>query len=219
MPRYQGAGSSKINPVKVDNPWDSFIEQGVDATFAPGYSIIGCIINKILNKKELFKQDLLIKEACEVARGKDIVYIFAGLPEGYESEGYDRNNMGLPQEHNRLIEEVSKCNPNVVVILIGGAPMELPWINKVKGVLLAYLGGEGVGKAITNLLLGIKVPCGKLAETWPLSLRDTPSFNYFPGGRLTVEHRESIDIMKKLKSRYCFHLGMVFLMLILHIQM
>lgn len=192
--RYQGAGSSKINPIHIDNPWDSIIEKGVRATFAKGYNLKTRKPEKNINKKEHDEQEALIKEACEAAKQKDIVYIFAGLPEGYESEGFDRKNLCLPQEQNKLIEAVSKCNSNVIVILIGGAPMELPWINKVKAVLLAYLGGEGVGKAIANLLLGFKTPCGKLAETWPLSLKDTPSFNYFPGGRLTVEYRESIYV-------------------------
>ncbi len=194
MIRYQGAGSSKINPINVDNPWDSIVEQGVNATYAKGYSLNTRKSHKALSKKEIDEQNALIKEACDTAKGKDMVYIFAGLPEGYESEGFDRKNLYLPLEQSRLIEEVVGCNPNVVVILIGGAPVELPWIDKVKAVLLAYLGGEGVGKAITNLLLGFKTPCGKLAETWPLSLKDTPSFNYFPGGRLTVEHRESIYV-------------------------
>lgn len=194
MPRYQGAGSSKIHPIKIENPWDAFIEYGLDAAYAPGYSLKNRNSNKALSKKEIDEQEILIKEACETARDKDIVYLFAGLPEGYESEGFDRKNMCLPQEHNRLIEAVCQCNPNVVVILIGGAPMELPWIDKVKAVLLAYLGGEGMGKAVTDLLLGFEAPCGKLAETWPLSLKDTPCYKYFPGGRLTVEHRESIYV-------------------------
>lgn len=194
IPRYQGAGSSKINPIKVENSWDYFIEYGIDAIYAPGYSLKGKKSKKSLSDQIFDEQEILIKEACEAVKGKDIVYLFVGLPEGYESEGFDRINMCLPREHNRLIEEVSQCNSNVVVILIGGAPVELPWIHKVKAVLLAYLGGEGVGKAITNLLLGIEVPCGKLAETWPLSLKDTPCYNYFPGGRLTVEHRESIFV-------------------------
>ncbi|MDF2988822.1 MAG: bglX [Eubacterium sp.] len=191
-PRYQGAGSSKIHPIKIENPWDSFIEQGIEAAYAPGYSLKVKKSDKPLNKQELDEQERLILEACETAKNKDIVYLFAGLPEGYESEGFDRRNMCLPLEHNRLIKAVSECNPNVVVILIGGAPMELPWVDKVKAVLLAYLGGEGGGKALVNLLLGFEVPCGKLAETWPVCLKDTPCYNYFPGGRLTVEHRESI---------------------------
>lgn len=189
--RYQGAGSSKINPIRVENPWDIFLEYGLDVTYAPGYSLDSK--DKDINKKQLI-EDELIKEACEIAKGKDIVYLFAGLPEGYESEGFDRKDMSLPREQNRLIEAVSACNFNVVVILIGGAPMELPWIDKVKAVLLAYLGGEGVGRAIVNLLLGYCVPCGKLAETWPLSLKDTPCYHYFPGTRLTVEYRESIYV-------------------------
>jgi beta-glucosidase len=199
MPRYQGAGSSKIHPLKIENPWDSFLEHGIDATYAPGYSLKIKNPHRALSKRarvreEIDEQEILIKEACAAAKDKDIVYLFAGLPEGYESEGFDRTNMRLPGEHNRLIEAVCECNPKTVVILIGGAPMELPWIDKVKAVLMAYLGGEGVGKAITNLLLGFEVPCGKLAETWPFHLEDTPCYNYFPGGRLTVEHRESIYV-------------------------
>ncbi len=194
MPRYQGAGSSKIHPIKIENPWNSFMEHGLNVTYAPGYRLKTNNTNKALTKQEMEDQEKLIKEACETAKDKDVVYLFAGLPEGYESEGFDRANMSLPSEHNRLIEAVSECNPNVVVILIGGAPMELPWIHEVKAILLAYLGGEGVGRAITNLLLGSHVPCGKLAETWPLHLKDTPCYNYFPGGRLSVEYRESIFV-------------------------
>lgn len=187
-PRYQGAGSSKLHPIKVENAFEVFKEYGLKLTYAKGY---------VLGKKkgERTKNDEeLIAEACEAARGKDIVYLFAGLPEGYESEGYDRKTMTMPPLHNRLISAVAECNPNVVVILHGGAPMELPWFDRVKGILLAYLGGEGCGRAVVNLLLGRAVPCGKLAETWPLRLSDTPSFHYFPGGRNTVEYRESIYI-------------------------
>lgn len=190
-PRYQGAGSSKIHPIRVDSPWDAFMEYGVDAVYAPGYRLKADRENKVPEAED---QEKLIREACEAAKGKDIVYLFAGLPEGYESEGFDRSSLSLPEQHNRLIEAVSNSNPNVVVILIGGAPMELPWIQNVKAVLLAYLGGEGMGKAIVNLLLGFTSPSGKLAETWPLSLKDTPSFCYFTGGRLTAEYRESIYV-------------------------
>lgn len=192
--RYQGAGSSKINPIQVDQPWIEFISRGVNAVYAPGYQLKAKPIGAKLKKVELEEQEKLIKEACEVAKEKEVVYLFVGLPEGYESEGFDRVSLGLPREQNRLVEEISKCNPNVVVILIGGAPIELPWIHQVKAVLLAYLGGEGVGKAIVNLLLGESVPCGKLAETWPLKLEETPSYSYFPGGNQTVEYRESIFI-------------------------
>ncbi|MDF2513703.1 MAG: glycoside hydrolase family 3 domain protein [Herbinix sp.] len=192
-PRFQGAGSSKLHPVKIDNAWDAFIDLGLEITYAEGYGETKRRTGKP-TAEEIQKQKLLIKEACETAKNKDIVYIFAGLPEGYESEGFDRSDMKLPQEHNRLIEAVAGCNSNVVVILSGGAPMELPWIDKVKSVLLAYLGGEGAGTAIANLLLGKAVPSGKLAESWPIRLEDNPSYNYFPGGSLTAEYRESIYV-------------------------
>ncbi|MDR3645244.1 MAG: glycoside hydrolase family 3 C-terminal domain-containing protein, partial [Clostridia bacterium] len=189
-PRIQGAGSSKIHPIAVETPWDCMTEYGVDAVYAPGYPLK----TSAPDKRELAAQEKRIAEACKAAEGKDIVYIFAGLPEGYESEGFDRGSLSLPQEQNRLIEAVCACNPNVAVILIGGAPVELPWIGKVRTVLLAYLGGEGMGRAIAELLLGLATPCGKLAETWPLQLKDTPGYHYFPGGRLTAEYRESIYI-------------------------
>ncbi len=188
VPRYQGAGSSKLHPIKVENALDVFKETGLDITYAKGYSL------DRESKTDHIKESELISEACEAAKGKDIVYLFAGLPEGYESEGYDRTSMAMPELHNRLIGAVSECNPNVVVILHGGAAVELPWYDKVKGILLAYLGGEGCHRAVVNLLLGKAVPCGKLAETWPLKLSDNPSYHYFPGGRKTVEYRESIYI-------------------------
>lgn len=193
-PRYQGAGSSKIHPIRVDAAYDSFTASALDFVYAPGYSLGGKHKNNKLSKKQEKAQSILIREACEAATGKDIVYLFAGLPEGYESEGFDREELSLPPEQNRLIEAVAQSNPNVVVILIGGAPMELPWQDKVKGILLAYLGGEGSGRAVVNLLLGRSVPSGKLAETWPLKLSDVPAYHYFPGGRTAVEYRESIFV-------------------------
>ncbi len=183
-PRYQGAGSSKINPIQIDTPWEALQKLGLSVVYADGYSLNGKAKN----------QDGLIVDACAAAKDKDIVYIFAGLPEGYESEGFDRENLSLPEEHNALISAVSRCNKNVVVILMGGAPMALPWINDVKAVLVAYLGGEGVGTAVANLLLGLDSPSGKLAETWPLRTEDIPCRRYIPGGRHTVEYRESIYV-------------------------
>jgi len=184
-PRYQGAGSSKIHPIKVDNAWEALTGYGLDAEYAEGY---------LIKPNPAIDEEKLITDACKIAEGKDIVYIFAGLPEGYESEGFDRTDITMPEYQNRLIKEVAKKNSNVVVILIGGAPIQLPWVDKVKGILLCYLAGEGGGMAAANLLLGKSVPCGKLAETWPLNLSDVPSEKYFPGGRNTVEYRESIFI-------------------------
>ncbi len=187
-PRYQGAGSSKLHPIKVENAYAVMQELGLDITYAKGYDMGN-------NRKfDQAREEQLIEEACEVAKGKDIVYLFAGLPEGYESEGFDRTSLAMPEQHNRLIKAVAACNPNVVVILHGGAVMELPWYEQVKGILLAYLAGEGGGRAVANLLLGRAIPCGKLAETWPMKLSDTPAYHYFPGGRDTVEYRESIYV-------------------------
>ena len=203
-PRYQGAGSSKINPYRLDNAWEALIDKGLDAEYAPGYSI-----DK--NNKEAGKDEALLDEACRISKDKDIVYIFAGLPEGYESEAFDRELMSLPDNQNKLIEAICKVNPNVVVILACGAPIELPWVSKVKAVLLSYLGGEGAGTAIADLLLGKAVPSGKLAETWPITLKDNPSYNYFPGGRSTVEYRESIYVgyryYEKAKKPVLFPFG------------
>lgn len=184
-PRYQGAGSSKIHPLRVESAWETFLEYGVDAVYAAGYR------SKSISQK---KQEELMEEACALSKGKDMVYLFAGLPEGYESEGFDRTNLSLPEEQNRLIEKICEHNQNVVVILSGGAPMTLPWIDKVKAAVMTYLGGEGVGRAVTNILLGRAVPCGKLAETWPKCIEDTPAFHYFPGGRISSEYRESIYV-------------------------
>ncbi len=188
MPRYQGAGSSKLHPYRVDHAYGALKELGMNLTYARGYYLGK---DRKLNET---RQAELIEEACETAKGKDIVYLFAGLTEGYESEGFDRTTMAMPELQNSLIEAVASSNPNTVVILHGGAPMELPWYDKVKGILLAYLGGEGIGTAIAELLTGRAVPCGKLAETWPLQIPDTPAYTYFPGGRNTVEHRESIYV-------------------------
>ena len=187
-PRYQGAGSSKLHPIKVENAYDALEEMGLSITYAKGYPLSSD------RRTSQTKEAELLAEACEAAKGKDIVYLFAGLPEGYESEGFDRNTMAMPEQQNRLISAVAKCNPNVVVILHGGAAMELPWYNQVKGIVLAYLAGEGGGKAVANVLLGKAVPSGKLAETWPMKLSDNPSYHYFPGGRDTVEYRESIYV-------------------------
>ncbi len=194
VPRYQGAGSSRLNPIRVDNAWDELIHMGLEASYARGYDEATMLGKSAGSSKAISEGEELIKQACETAKGKDIVYVFVGLTEGYESEGFDRTTMSLPKEHNRLIEALCEINPNIVVILLGGAPMEIPWINKVRAVLLGYLGGEGGGKANAHLLLGTAVPCGKLAESWPFRLEDVPSYHYFPGGRQNVEHRESIYI-------------------------
>ncbi len=180
-PRYQGAGSSIINPTKLTDAFEGLISNGVSPLFAPGY-----------NKKKDEINETMMRDARVVASKCDVALVFIGLTEDYESEGYDRSHLNLPEVHNRLVEEILSVNKNVVVILSGGSPVEMPWINEVKAVLNGYLGGQASGKAVADILTGKANPSGKLAETYPLLLSDTPCYNYYPGKNLTAEHRESI---------------------------
>lgn len=184
QPRYQGAGSSRVNPSRLENAYDALAEAGLDIEYAPGYSLV----------PGSGPDPKLIEEACAVARGKDRVLIFAGLPDEYESEGFDRSSLSMPESHVRLIEAVAKVNPRTAVILQCGAPVSMPWASQVQGILLMYLGGQAGGGAAADLITGKASPSGKLAESFPLALEDNPSYAYFPGGKKTVEYRESIFV-------------------------
>lgn len=182
-PRYQGAGSSKVQPLKIDSPLDELRIAGLNVEYAEGY------------REETDDSDeALLSEACELARGKDAVLILAGLPDRYESEGFDRESLSMPQNQIALIERVSQVNPNVAVVLQCGSVVDLIWADQVKSILLMYLGGEAVGGAIADLVSGAVAPSGKLAESWPLQLSDAPCYHYFPGYSRTVEYRESIFV-------------------------
>ncbi len=181
--RYQGAGSSRINPTRIDNAYDSLMALGLEFDYAEGY---------VPDEDEADEE--LIYEACAAAKGKDAVIIFAGLPESHESESYDREDMELPESHNKLIEAVCGVNPNVVVVLQLGAPVMMPWKDRVNAILLTYLGGQAGGASTADILTGRVNPSGKLAESWPERLEDTPCFNYFPGDSHNVEYRESIFV-------------------------
>lgn len=182
-PRYQGAGSSIINPTKLTDAFDGLIANGMNPLFAPGY-----------NKKKDEVNETMLRDACLVASRSDVAVVFVGLTEEYESEGYDRQHLSLPESHNKLLEEIIKVNKNVVVVLSGGSPVEMPWLADVKAVLNGYLGGQASGSAVADILTGKTNPSGKLAETYPLSVSDTPCFNYYPGTDRTAEHRESVYI-------------------------
>ncbi len=182
-PRYQGAGSSRINPAYLDNAFDALKEAGVDVTYSEGYH---------LSSKEIDTKQL--EEACKLAGESDIALVFAGLPDEYESEGFDRTTLSMPDSHNKLIEEVAKVNPNTIVVLQLGAPVLMPWKEQVKGILLMYLAGQAGGAATADLLLGKVNPSGKLAETFPMALRDNSSHLYFPGTSKSVQYRESIYV-------------------------
>lgn len=184
-PRYQGAGSSIVNASIIDCAYDEIIAKGVNVTYAPGYSTA---------KKNKISDEQFIQEAVEAAKGKDAAILFIGLTEEFESEGFDRTHIGIPPLHNKLVEAVSAVNENVVIALSGGAVVEMPWADKVKGILNCYLGGEASGSAAADILFGDVNPSGKLAETYPLSLSDNPSYNYYPGHTATVEYRESVFV-------------------------
>ncbi len=182
-PRYQGAGSSHIHVSSVEGAIDAAKNAGYRVSYAEGY--------RIHEDKETEK---LRKEAVEAASGAKYAVIFAGLPDAYETEGCDRESLDMPQNQNELIEAVAEVQPNTIVVLHGGAPMVLPWIQKVAAVLCMYLGGERTGASSVSLLFGEKVPSGKLAETWPLKLEDNPSFLNFPGEDGIVPYKEGIYI-------------------------
>ncbi len=185
-PRYQGAGSSLVNPRKLDNAYDAMFEQGVNVAYADGYA---------LTKREKKRSaEKYIQEAVEVAKNADVAVLFIGLTDEFESEGFDRTHLRIPPEHIALLSAVRGVTENIVVVLAGGAVIEMPWIGETKGLLNSYLGGEAGGSAVVDILFGDVNPSGKLAETYPLSLEDTPCNNFFPGNTATVEYRESVYI-------------------------
>lgn len=161
--RYQGAGSSHISPTKVVSPVDAM----AGLPFAPGCDQRGDAT------------DAQIAEAAELAKSAEIPVVFAGLPPRYESEGFDRTDMHMPEGHLRLIGAVAEVNPNTVVVLLCGAPVECPWADKVKAILYMGLPGQAGGQAIADLLYGKVNPSGRLAESWPVRYEDCPSAPFF----------------------------------------
>ncbi len=184
-PRYQGAGSSHIVPTQLDNAFDELAKLGVKAEYEQGYE---------LTAKKAKNNPALIARAAALAAKVDTAVVFIGLTDEYEAEGYDRTHMKLPDAHDALVEAVVKANPNTVVVLAGGSPVEMPWNDSVKAILNSYLGGQAGGGAVADILTGKVNPSGKLPETYPVSYDDTPAKNNFPGNPATVEHRESIYI-------------------------
>ena len=184
-PRYQGAGSSLVNPSRMENVHDEMTRISGEAKirFTPGYPEDGLEMDPIL-----------IAEALEAAREADAVVVCAGLPDRFEVEGLDREHLRLPESQNRLIEALAAEHDRVIVVLSNGAPVEMPWIDQVQAVLEGYLGGQAGGGAAAEILYGLVNPSGKLGETFPLRLEDTPAYPNFPGGPSTVEYRESLYV-------------------------
>lgn len=182
-PRFQGAGSSVINPTKLVNAFDELTALGVDITYAQGYE---------KGKDEI--NDALVKEACDVASAADVAVVFVGLTEEFEGEGYDRENIDMPKSHNNLVAEIAKANPNTVVVLAGGSVVLMPWLSDVKALLNSGLGGQAGGAAVANILTGAVNPSGKTAETYPTAFEANPTFGNYPGGPVVSEHKESVFI-------------------------
>jgi beta-glucosidase len=180
-PRFQGGGSSHINCFKISSALDS--AKDLNVSYAKGFDIL---------KEEL--DDAEVAKAVKLTKESKVAVIFAGLPDAYESEGYDRTHLNLPACQNKLIEEIVAVQPNTVVVLHNGSPVVLPWISKVKAVLEVYLSGQAVGEATIDLLYGDVNPSGKLSETFPLRLQDNPSYLNFPGTSREVEYNEGVFI-------------------------
>jgi beta-glucosidase len=181
-PRYQGAGSSAVNPTRLDCAWDELLRDFPDAVFAPGYDTAG----------PTRRAKTLINEAVEAARRADTVVLFAGLPEAYESEGFDRETIAMPEEHAALIREVCAANPNTAIVIQAGAPVDLTPAGSAAAILCAYLGGQAGGSAIADILTGRVNPSGRLAETFPIRTEDTPCHGHFGTHERKVIYNEGI---------------------------
>lgn len=181
-PRYQGAGSSMVNPTRLDNLYDCLRAAGVSiAGYAQGF-----------DRRKPNPDQKLIDGAVRVAEAAPAVLLCVGLDEIAESEGMDRSNMELSKGQRELIEAVCKVNRNVVLVLSGGSPFVIP--GSFRAAIHGYLGGQAGAGAMADALLGKVNPSGKLNETWPLQLEDTPACAYFPSKERTAEYREGLYI-------------------------
>ncbi len=203
-PRYQGGGSSHINPTKLDNVLDILNSSSkTNIIYAEGFNIdtddVDC---------------KLLDEAKAAAIKAETAIIFAGLPDRYESEGYDRKHLRIPYNQTALIEAITEVQRNVVVVLSNGSPIEMPWVENVKGILEGYLGGQASAGAMIDILFGDTNPSGKLAETFPQKLSDNPSYLNFPGEGDKVEYREGVFVgyryydKKEIKPLFPFGFGL-----------
>ena len=184
-PRFQGAGSSQINPTRVDSLLGELRHLAPDATvtYEPGYDSRGDA-----------PDEALLDAAVRAAAAADAAVVVAGLPDAFESEGFDRSHMRMPESHVELIRRVAAAQPRTVVVLSNGSPVEMPWVDDVPAVLESYLGGQAWGGAVADLLLGAATPSGKLAETFPLRVEDTPAYTDFPGDKSQVRYGETIFV-------------------------
>ena len=185
-PRFQGAGSSQVNPTRLDKPLDAIRAAVSDVgkvSYAAGYDP---------NSRDT--DQALIKEAVGIAKDADQVILFAGLPGVYEMEGDDRPDMALPQQHLQLIYALIAANPNITLVMMNGSPVEMPFVESIPAVLEVYLPGQAGADAIADLLFGKANPSGKLAETFPIAQADSASDPHFPGVPKQVTYREGLNV-------------------------
>ncbi|HSK24634.1 MAG TPA: glycoside hydrolase family 3 C-terminal domain-containing protein [Egicoccus sp.] len=185
-PRFQGAGSSQVTPTRVDTAWGALQARAatgdLDLVHAAGYDEDGATT------------DALVAEAVQTASGADAVVVFSGLPGVFESEGFDRDHLRLPEGHTRLIEAVLDANPRAVVVLSNGAPVELPWADRPAALVEGYLAGQAGGSAIVDVLFGDAEPGGRLAESFPVRAADLAADANFPGHPKQVAYREGLNV-------------------------
>ncbi|MET7394921.1 glycoside hydrolase family 3 C-terminal domain-containing protein [Dactylosporangium sp. NPDC005572] len=186
-PRFQGAGSSQVNPTRVEVALDEIraaASPGVEVAFAAGYDL-----------SNTARDDGLAAEAAELARRADTVVVFLGLPAADESEGLDRTHVDLPAGQTGLLAQLAQANPNIVVVLVNGSVVRLDgWQQHSRAILECWLSGQAAGGAVADLLFGIANPSGRLAETIPLRLEDTPSYLNFPGEAGHVRYGEGVFV-------------------------
>ncbi len=181
-PRFQGAGSSQVNPTRVDAALPAF-EALADVTFAAGYRL------------DEHEDAALLHEAVDAARSADAAVLFVGLPPMEESEGFDRDHLNLPADQLALIEAVAAVNPRTVVVLTNGGVVTLePWHDSVPSIVEAWLLGQAGGPAVADVVFGVVAPSGRIAESIPFRLQDTPSYLNFPGENDVVRYGEGVFV-------------------------
>jgi beta-glucosidase len=188
-PRYQGAGSSQVHPTRLDDALTALrAATGTELPFAAGFSVAGVAGSQDAD------DDALLAEAVDAAKDAGTVLLFLGLPAPDESEGYDRTHLSLPANQLAVLRAVAEVNSRVVVVLANGSAVTVEWQDHAAAVLECWLGGQAGGSAAADLLLGVRNPSGRLAETIPHRLEDTPAFGNFPGDNGVVRYGEGVLI-------------------------
>lgn len=182
-PRYQGAGSSLINPTKLTSFLDALEERGVAADFAPGFTL-----------DDAAQDPALTEQAVTAAQQADVVLLFLGLPAAYESEGFDRTTLDIPAKQVEVLEAVVAANPNVAVVLSNGSVVSLPWRGRAKAILETWLLGQAGGAALADVIFGDETPSGKLAQTIIDDVNDDPSAMNWPGEEGRVDYGEGVFV-------------------------